>query len=234
MSEHYTDRLSEYLDGELDANERAEVAAHLAVCDDCARTLAELREVLAAARTLPLREPATDLWPQIAASIGAAPQDAPRVLDLTQVRRTRAVRRLSFTLPQLAVAALGLIAVSATSVWLLVGSGSGGADAPLAADAPVAVQRAPVLTASDRVEADMDLAVGDLERVLQEGRSQLDPQTIRTIEANLRLVDQAIAEARAAVEKDPNSEYLNTYLAESMRRKLSLLRQSTAALRATT
>ena len=43
MHEKYIDRLSDYLDDELDPAARAEIDAHLAGCRECAVTLDELR-----------------------------------------------------------------------------------------------------------------------------------------------------------------------------------------------
>ena len=50
MSDQWTDRLSEYLDGELKGSERALLEAHLERCDDCQETLAGLRRVVMRAR----------------------------------------------------------------------------------------------------------------------------------------------------------------------------------------
>jgi hypothetical protein len=69
-------------------------------------------------------------------------------------------------------------------------------------------------------------AVADLERVLAGGRGQLDTTTIRVIEQNLKAIDRAIAQAQQALDADPANLYLNTHLAETMRRKLELLRQA--------
>ena len=71
-------------------------------------------------------------------------------------------------------------------------------------------------------------AVADLERVLASGRGQLDTTTIRVIEQNLAAIDRAIAQAQHALDADPANLYLNTHLAETMRRKLDLLRQAAA------
>jgi hypothetical protein len=71
-------------------------------------------------------------------------------------------------------------------------------------------------------------AVADLERVLAEGRGKLDPTTIKVIEQNLAAIDRAIAEAQRALDADSANLYLNTHLAETMRRKLDLLRQAAA------
>jgi hypothetical protein len=69
-------------------------------------------------------------------------------------------------------------------------------------------------------------AIADLERVVASGRGQLDSVTVRVIQQNLAAIDQAIAQAQRALATDPANLYLNTHLAETMRRKLDLLRQA--------
>ena len=64
--------------------------------------------------------------------------------------------------------------------------------------------------------------------VLREGRSQLDPKTVRALEDNLRVIDQAIAAARTALAGDSANVYLNEHLARNMQQKLGLLRRATA------
>src|SRR3989449_44617 len=46
MKDQWTERLSEYLDGELTGPERATLEAHVASCDACRTTLDELRRVV--------------------------------------------------------------------------------------------------------------------------------------------------------------------------------------------
>jgi negative regulator of sigma E activity len=57
MSGHERERLSAYLDGELPAAERAEVAAHLAACPECAELLAAFAAVDEEAGSLPAEAP---------------------------------------------------------------------------------------------------------------------------------------------------------------------------------
>ena len=127
--DNWTDRLSEYVDGDLDATSHAALSQHLAECDECSAIVADLRFIAASAASLPDAEPATDLWSGIAAAIGApnavvssgAPgrvaQDPARVIPL----HTERVRRRSITLsfPQLAAAAVLLLALGGTAVWNL-------------------------------------------------------------------------------------------------------------------
>jgi hypothetical protein len=49
---------------------------------------------------------------------------------------------------------------------------------------------------------------------------------VRVIEQNLAAIDRAIAQAQGALLADPANLYLNTHLAETMRRKLELLRRA--------
>src|SRR5947208_9923017 len=112
MSDTWTEHLSEYIDGTLPEAERTALEAHLAGCAACRTTLEELRRVVARAQALDDRPPAADLWPGIAEHIGVVSLAARRVDG-------RGRRRLSFTMPQLAAAAVVLALFSAGSTRLL-------------------------------------------------------------------------------------------------------------------
>src|ERR687896_254863 len=103
MSDQWTDRLSEYLDGELKGSERAFLEAHLERCEDCQETLAGLRRVIVRARSLEDRPPAADLWAGVAERIGAPARAA-----VVPIRR-----RFTFSLPQLLAAGIALAVLSA-------------------------------------------------------------------------------------------------------------------------
>lgn len=216
MIDQWTDRLSEYLDGELGDATRAELEAHLATCAQCGATLAELRRVVTRAGALEDRPPAADLWPDIAARIG---------LETDQLSRKRRARhrRFSFTVPQLVAASLALIAVPAGLVWLALR----GAPQSAAGSSPAPV--AQTVKWMPKVEGSADAAVAELRTVLAESRrsGRLDAATIDKLEHSLAVIDSAIAEAKRALEADPGSVYLNHHLAETYRRKLSFLRQAT-------
>jgi predicted anti-sigma-YlaC factor YlaD len=226
MNDCWTDRLSEYLDGELPENERLALEAHLSDCRQCSAVLEDLRLVVRQAQALPPLEPDDDLWPAIARRIGATPPAGSEVVDLMARRATR--RRWTFSLPQLAAAAIALMTLSGGAVWLLNQPAKPGA--PLAAVDTVPSRGTPVVTVGVKPNASQSYAaaVADLERVLAEGRGKLDPTTIKVIEQNLAAIDRAIAEAQRALDADSANLYLNTHLAETMRRKLELLRQAAA------
>ncbi|MBI4543724.1 MAG: zf-HC2 domain-containing protein [Gemmatimonadetes bacterium] len=256
--DEWTDRLSEYLDGELEAAEATALEAHLAACESCTDTLAELRAVVLRARTLEDTPPATDLWPGTAARLGEAPAgalEAPAAETAERTaqaaasagdpqthqgraqwpslrRRLSAGPRYSFSVPQLA-AAVVLVALSGTAVWLAL-PGPDAARPPVAGAAPAAPSGRVTLVSSPAAAAPTAgyfAAVAELERVLELGRGRLDTATVRVLEQNLAIIDQAIADTRRALAQDPASAYLNAHLAGSMRRKIELLRQATTLAR---
>lgn len=221
MSDHWTDRLSEYLDGELLTGERTALEQHLLGCEACRATLAELRQVVARAQALDDTPPAADLWPAIARRIAAG--TASDVTDLA-VYRTR--RRISFTVPQLAAAGIALMLVSGSVVWKVL---SPSATPVAVTPAPPAIAPVPDgAPAAWSGDASYDLVIARLEQLLAENRTALDTATVRVLEKNLEIIDRAIAEARAALAADPASAYLNHHLARTMRRKVDLLRQASA------
>ena len=220
----YTDRLSDFIDGELDSREHGEVEQHVAQCASCRAMVVELRAVAERAASLPDRGPDRDLWNHIGEQIAESRHVVPFV------PRTR--RRFSFTLPQLAAAGIALMVLSGGLVWMAK-SGDPRADFPavdaVASADPAARTRdaggvAPVMLADPQFQG----AIEDLQRVLEQGRNRLDAETIRILEQNLATIDAAIEQSRAALEKDPANAFLNNHLAEARQRKLALLRRATA------
>jgi hypothetical protein len=223
MSDQWTERLSEYLDGELPQSTRNELEQHLLQCAECEATLADIRRVVGRAGSLVDREPAHDLWPGIAQAIGATPPGGTKAIPLASARRPR---RWTFSLPQLAAASVGLMLMSGGAVWLAQSRVAGPVQPPVPTPSVINVGVEP------RAARGYDAAVADLERVLSEGRGRLDTTTVKVIERNLATIDSAIVEAERAVESDSANVYLNSHLAATMRQKLQLLRQAAALISA--
>lgn len=72
--------------------------------------------------------------------------------------------------------------------------------------------------------ATYDEEITTLRAALNARRAQLDPATVRTIEQNLSVIDNAIAQSRAALAKDPKSHFLGGQLDRSLAKKTDLLR----------
>jgi hypothetical protein len=255
VHQEWTDRLSDYLDGELPEDERRAVDQHLRGCASCAAVLNDLKRVVARAASIDARPPQADLWRGIAARLNESGEPAPVVPFAP-----RETRRLAFTLPQLAAAAALLIAVSGAAAWQLearlgipgslrggrphdAGGNSGqarqdgGAEPAIRLDSPVSLGvGADGNGAADfarlgnvsMADAQYDAAVADLEGALKAGRGRLDASTVAIVEHNLQIIDQAINQAREALVGDPANGYLSGHLVEARRRKLDLLRRATA------
>ncbi len=216
MTDQWTERLSEYLDGDLTDAERQALEVHLEACAVCGETLAGLRRVVIRARALEDRPPSRDLWSGVAERIGAG----------------RPARRIAFSVPQLLAAGVALAVLSGGGAWLLHPEPARMAAGPAAPTPPGSMPVAMVGTTTGARTPGYDSAVEDLERVLAEGRGRLDTTTVRVLEQNLALIDLAIAQARQALAADSVNVYLNTHLAETMRRKIDLLRQAAALVTA--
>ncbi|NOT33589.1 MAG: hypothetical protein HOP12_05385 [Candidatus Eisenbacteria bacterium] len=249
--ERWNERLSEHLDGTLDAATLREVDSHLAGCASCRAVRAELERVRDAARVMDPIAPSRDLWPAIEARLAARTAQAPlaaarpasdaepqRVLRLPGARWWE--RRFSLGLPQALAAAVLLVAVAGGLSWLsmrqqpsrVVASREPGPQS-LAPGAP-APSVSPGLSSdpgADAVFASVDprydATIAELQRVLVHERANLDTSTVRIVEQNLGLIDRALGEAQRALENDPSNAYLRFHLAATMKRKVELLRRAT-------
>lgn len=228
-SNHWTHRLSEYLDDELAGGERVACESHLDECIECAAVLEELRAVVDGATNLPDHPPERDLWAGIESRLpprgGVA---SGGVIPLASRSPRGRGRRLAVSVPQLVAAAIALVVLSAGSVWVLLPGSSaapsvaGPVEEGAPAGSPGAVA-APVAFA-----AAYEQAVSELELELEQRRALLDPGTVRVVEENLAIIDGAIVEANQALARDPSSGFLQTHLATAMRQKVDLLRRVTA------
>ncbi len=66
--------------------------------------------------------------------------------------------------------------------------------------------------------------IGRLRLILAQRRSSLDTATVAVIERNLRVIDDAIMQCRAALAKDPASRFLLQSLNSALETKVELLR----------
>lgn len=236
------ERLAAYMEGDLPPAERAEAERHLGECVACADALAELRAIASQAAQLPLLAPSRDLWAGIEARISTP------VTRLEAVRTS--VRRAPRRQWQFALAAGALIAVSAGTTYMITThSGATGSQPvtvatatprrdsqPTVVPAPVPAQQAApapispsnVSLASRKKNVSVtrvyDREIAMLDSVVHTRRESLDPKTIQIIEQNLKIIDNAIAESRAALARDPKSPLLTNRLDNVLGSKVQLLR----------
>jgi anti-sigma factor RsiW len=215
--EYVLERLDDWAGSELPDADRQAVEFHLAVCADCRAEAEALRELLEDVSSLPIQlTPERDLWAGIAARI-----EAPAgVVPISSARRWSPPRWLT-----LAAAAV-VLAVSSSLVTLQL------TDRPVptqVATLPreiVATRPTTALVAFKPAEQDYQRAIADLQRVLASRRGTLSPETVKTLETNLLIIDEAIRQSRAALEKDPNSRELTDMLSDAYGQKLNVLQQA--------
>ena len=237
----WTDRLSDFMDGGLASDEHTQVERHLAECGECRGVLEELREVASWAAELGPVEPSRDLWGGIAATIEApvAPTSVEaQVIELPtaggrwrageggrgdELEAALAPRRVVLSSRQLVAASVALIAATSFLTWSLLP----GTSAPLAEGDRG--NGGVILAASEVPEPPADLAgeLASLEAAVVEARTNLDPNTVRVLERNLGIIEQAIEDSRRALAQDPENDFLVEHLHRVYERKIEYLRDAT-------
>lgn len=196
--------LNDYVDGLLRQSEAAAVAEHLEACSGCREKEEALRGLLQEARDLP-REmaPPDELWNDIAEEIARSGEETAAV---------PARRSLVPILAACATAALFLAAVSAGfGVWMARQSPR---EVSERANAPSGYERALQECATARATLLADL---------EERKGALSPQTLTTVNENLRVIDAAISEIRNALKADPRDERLQRMLVLTYQEEVGLL-----------
>jgi hypothetical protein len=216
--------LDDFVDGALDPRVEREVRRHLMQCEACRAEERELRTLLDLAAALPDEiVPERDLWAGIAPRLEARPA--------TAAPARGAVRSLRALPPWLlAAAAVVALVVTTSLVTLELAPAREGALVQLPAKhagPPTAAGGVPTAQVVFRpAEREYEQAILDLSAVLEARRAQLAPETARVVEENLRLIDRAIAESRAALDADPASRELTQMLADAYQIKLGVLRRA--------
>ena len=236
MHATYRESIHELIDGTIGAIRRAELERHLEDCAECRSFLADMKALRQAAGSLDSLEPPDGVWLQIAGRlrqegrVQAPPAPAP----------SRAPR-----FAMLAIAASLVLAVG-VAIGLLVTqyrtSSRPGSTVATSAP-PTAPAATPDAVDVESVEAEFRLAeqhyqnaIAKLEQAARldqaasgRGENALDPETAAMLQKNLQVIDQAIAESRAALRSEPLSASARDSLFDALKRKVALL-QDTIAL----
>jgi hypothetical protein len=243
--DQFAARAAEYLELDLDPAARARLDAHAAACTACGALLADLALLRADASLLPALAPSRDLWPAIAGRIetpvvelrGSATGES-AASGARRVQRTRRV--------WLGLAAAGLVAITATVTHELTTRASAGHASPVrvASTAPTTAQppnagatrvdSSPPKVPEARLAANRPVAeqtyddeIARLHTLLVSRQPELDSSTVAVIQHNLHVIDNAIAQCKDALRKDPASRYLTQSLDDALDTKVRLLRTAT-------
>ena len=213
------EELNDFVDGLLDRKASAAVSAHLADCKLCRSEHDELTSLLSAASATRLSvDPGEDLWADVKQVIDGRKEVALRGTGSAPVKL-----RIQVSPVFLAAAAIILIIVSSGITAVMLRSPS-----TTIVEAPRAVpeQGGVLPVVVQATEDEYARTIADLRLAVDAQRANLSPETIRTVDRSLAVVDGAIAEARAALIADPNNRTLVDLLASSYQRKLDLLRRT--------
>ena len=205
---HLTEsQINDLVDESLGQEELARALLHVAECAACRGEVEALRTVLHRIAQLPSSiAPERDLRPDVWAQAD---------------RKTL----WSWRYP-LAAAAVLLIAIS-SAITIFVTRADDNAPVLKAAQQPAQ----PIDLVS--LERQYSTEVEELQHLLGQNREALAPETVRILEENLRIIDGAIAEARAAIDRDPQSRMLGELLRSAYQRKVDLLKQAARSSAAT-
>jgi anti-sigma factor RsiW len=203
-------RLDALVDGELPATERAELEGHLAGCAACRDEVEEMRRLRSEARALPESvEPERDLWPGIVRHIAPAPARE---------------RRSWFEGWTQGLAWAAVLAVVLAGAYRLLAPRP---EAPPPAAVRTGVMPAGLVPAVGALETQVAAAGKELQAALALRPDGMDAATGAALEANLGVLERAIAETRRAWEAHPDDPALIYGLTDLYRRKLDLLHEAT-------
>ena len=222
MNAHMSwEALNDYCDGILAPAARAEAMRHLDSCDECRQTVARLRHTIGEAAASPATvEPPAEAWTAIRAEI-----ERRKVVPLPPA--TAPSRRM----PHVRLVAAGLLLVLASSAVtaLLMRRQDTPQIATGGPDTMVVPARVVALPASlVQMERGYLATVNELTTTLNASRAKLAPETVRAVERSLRIIDDAIAEAREALLRDPASDVLRGVWSKNYEQKVDLLRRASA------
>ena len=224
--------LPDYLEAHgLSPMQRAAADRHAVGCAACSALAADLRAIATRANQLPSLAPSRDLWTRIEAAIESPVVVLPRRAEAPP----SAPRRWS----RFAAAASLLVAVTAGVTYTITSRSLGAPAGPAATDSAASSAAssttarssgtatvAPNVVAVSHPSASetFDREIASLRTLVDERRRDLDPVTIAVVQKNLRLIDRAIAESKAALANDPASVFLNDRLTHAYETKLQVMR----------
>lgn len=218
----YCNSIQELVDGTLGPIRRAELELHLDQCDDCRALAADLARIRQAARELPPLAPPDRVWLQVA---GRLRQEG-RIHDAPPVARRRNARLWLAAAAAVIIAAGASLYIALPRLQRAPVSPAAGSPTQAAGNAAPTQSVESVQNEVEQAQMQFEHAIADLEKVTKPNQKVLDPTTAATIDKNLNIIDQAIAENRAAVRSDPASAAAWSTLFDAFRQKVAVLQDT--------
>jgi anti-sigma factor RsiW len=210
-----TEALNDYVDNALGAAVHSEIGRHLETCADCALVVAELQQVVVAARSLPPVAPPAYLWSRLEAQL-----DHSTAAASERKAEDRESRAWGWKPAWLLAIAAALIATTFVGVRYagLIGRRAQPLDA---ADTALSVE-----SELREAEGHYQKAISGLQQIADAGRGTLDPTTAATLQKSLAVIDRAITESRAALQADPGNASAQASLLEGLKATVTLLQDT--------
>ncbi|MFC1499739.1 anti-sigma factor family protein [Candidatus Zixiibacteriota bacterium] len=198
--------LDDFVDGILSGGVHSRLERHLATCEECRRSLAELQALLDDAADLPAEiRPSKDLWPAVRSQI--------------ELEESVPSRHSFFNRPKYMLAAAALfVLVTAGSLMIprMIEMGMGSIEWMM-----TEWQIGQVTTAA--MERQYLGAIEELSYVVAERRATVPQSALKIIDQNLRVLDNAIEESRTALWNNPSDRELQSTLSTVYQQKVELL-----------
>jgi hypothetical protein len=249
--ERFNEHLADFLERAVPEPTRAAMESHAVACEDCGPLLGDLRRLRIDAANLPELVPSRDLWSDIASRIEAPVLSLP---GSSAVRSRRWTNPLVLGLAAAGLVAM-TATVTHWVEGGRVDRSTGGqptqtaqrpaptptptASSPAVAAVPDSVVPAsgqpvnrsagqPIHLASNKPSAEQtyDHEIARLLVVYDQRRPALDSTTVAIVKKNLKIIDDAIAQTKIALRRDPASQYLMESLNDAFDTKVQLLRKA--------
>lgn len=216
--EQYLNAIGEMVDGTLGPLRRAELDLHLEQCDDCRALVDDLQRIARAAGSLDTLQPPQRVWTEVAGRLQAEGR--------LRSASPWAARRHAV----LALAAALLLAIGASLVLLVREDGI--VRGPESASTDPAPTGVPSDDPGQSVASELALTEHHFQNAIERATQSdalVSAETAAVLQKNLLVVNQAIAESRAALEANPESTPARQSLYEALKQKIQFL-QDTIAL----
>lgn len=207
-----SESLSDFVDGLLEPAEHAALTAHLAACESCRGLVEDLTRLKDTARSLGPIVPPAHIWQNIQASMPSAKRQA----------RTQWMGL---------AAALVLVTAGA---YFFTRMTSPVATTDIAhADTSNVKPKATVETVEQelaKAAAHYETAIATLEAVVKQDNNSLPADAAAKLQVSLKQTDKYIAESRAALVTEPQSDPARDSLFAALRKKVEILQQTVALM----
>jgi len=217
--QEYDVHIDDYVDESLDETLRASCETHLSTCARCRALTTDFQTIRSVTRTLEPQVPSPQVWYRLAAAIEAEPRGLPTVWLGGWQRAVAGAVMCALVVASLSWIGGRLVPVAREQQRLT---------ASLVNPEPAALDTEDFTL----VEQQYTSAIAGLEDITKKERATLDMDTAEVLQANLTVIDGAIGESRAALDREPESGVAQESLVQALQSKVALLQDTVTLINA--